>query len=477
MRWLHISDIHVSVNDHRGDSKRYRRRAFLDEIKCQITTDNAVDCIIFTGDLFFQGKWNADVLIRAKEILTEIYTICSNAGGWNWKPEEPMARLFYCPGNHDLLREAYLPDNGAIIHRKDVLQNEVVDCDGYLKLTPEKKKLFTQIAFGLFDDFTQGLVDYHSYRSDYPFEYRVFRLCDSTQTEVTFVGINTALSAGKLYNISETEKELEAAFNAFLRQNSFFNTETALDEYKKYHIAVQKKLGNIVDDEKHLCFISEEAERALKSELGNSKLNILFGHHPCEFFSEDARNQFDNFVDQNNIYLYLCGHTHRADGAIIQAITNLKDIDPDEQEIFQVTVGGSFLDHSDYNQLSFSIGEVSFENGIISKSEVHLFTLIRDPLNNKPYWIDFQKCIKRPLDNLGESIGQNPTDPLKDNPESDIGDDNKKNIDQTESEKETQSLNTGEDEEKSKNSDETNTDDLRRKSIDYFSHRTSDNGS
>ena len=473
MRWLHISDIHVSLIDHSGDSKRYRRKAFLEAVKRQITTDNAVDCIIFTGDLFFQGKWSPDILNRAKEILSEIYMACSNAGGWGWKSEEPMTRLFYCPGNHDLIREAYLTDNGTIIHRKNILQNEAIDCDGYLKLTSEKKKLFTQISFGLFDDFMRELVDSHSYVSDYPFEYRVFRLQDSAHTEVTFVGINTSLSAGKPYDIIEAEKEMDIAFNAFLRENRVFNTEAALHEYNKYHIAAQKKFGNIVDDENRLCFISEEAEHALESELKGAKFKILFGHHPCEFFSKDARNQFDNFIDQNNIYIYLCGHTHRADGAIISPISNLKDMDSDGQKILQVTVGGSFLDHSDYNQLSFSIGEVSFKDGRISKSEVHLFTLIRDPLNNKPYWIESRKSI---LDNVGESISPDSVDPPKSKPESAIEDEIQKNTAQNESDKVTPIFDGKEEEEKSENSPKEDIDTLRKKSINYFYNQMHNNG-
>ena len=252
-----------------------------------------------------------------------------------------------------------------------------------------------------------------------------------------------------------------------------FNTEAALHEYNKYHIAAQKKFGNIVDDENRLCFISEEAEHALESELKGAKFKILFGHHPCEFFSKDARNQFDNFIDQNNIYIYLCGHTHRADGAIISPISNLKDMDSDGQKILQVTVGGSFLDHSDYNQLSFSIGEVSFKDGRISKSEVHLFTLIRDPLNNKPYWIESRKSI---LDNVGESISPDSVDPPKSKPESAIEDEIQKNTAQNESDKVTPIFDGKEEEEKSENSPKEDIDTLRKKSINYFYNQMHNNG-
>lgn len=377
MRWLHISDIHIDIPDRSGKVKTYRRH-FLNGLKDKLQQQQPLDCIIFTGDLFNQGKWTQEQISSALRFLKEIYQICSDMGRWGWQSNMPMTRLFYCPGNHDVLREAYYIDNtGTVRHRREAL--ETGEDNGFFSPQGTDYTLLTENSFGVFENIMRQVVPAHCYQSKYPFEFKRFQVPFETKDPIPIIGINTALLAGRLYPEDQVSEELEKKYSLFLQADARFDTSTALKEYTKYHAAVSKKLGYLMNDERKLCFISQQAEEELDSLLHNCKVPIIFGHHPLSFFSNEAMEQFQNFADKHTASIYLCGHTHRASGTLIY-----DDLAPSwgletRNHIYQITVGGIFLDSGNYNQTSFAIGQVDLSNGAAEANlEITVFIFAPD---------------------------------------------------------------------------------------------------
>lgn len=64
------------------------------------------------------------------------------------------------------------------------------------------------------------------------------------------------------------------------------------------------------DDEEGKLIIGSLYLDAAVSKIKNSKPIIAVGHHGFDFFNRDERKTCQNYFDQHNIRLYLCGHTH-----------------------------------------------------------------------------------------------------------------------------------------------------------------------
>lgn len=355
MRWLHISDIHIGSNSRSGRVNKYRRH-FFDDIEKQLQ-ERPVDFIIFTGDLFNRGVWSKDLIDEAISFLKGLYKICSDAGRWSWQKDDPMLRLYYCPGNHDVLREAYTFADGTVTHRKSVLSAASVN--GYFTASKQNYLLLTSTSFAAFEQSMSRLVPESCYRSQYPIEYKFFNLPpEYSDQHIAVVGVNTALLAGQDYPPDVVKQELQESYTEFLQADACLDTSAALKAYEKYHIAMLKKLGYLANDENNLTFISQEARSELDSLLSSCRVPIIFGHHPLSMFNPDSQTQYEDFADKNTALIYLCGHTHRASGkAVHTSFSNLWD---ERGNIQQITIGGIFLDDSDYNQASYGIGELNF---------------------------------------------------------------------------------------------------------------------
>ena len=378
MRWLHISDIHVDITARNGKVETYRRH-FLNGLNDELQQQQPLDCIIFTGDLFNQGKWTQVQIASALNFLKEIYQIGSDTGGWSWQKDMPMTRLFYCPGNHDVLRDAYLIDDaGTVTHRREAL--EAGQENGFFSPRGTDYKLLTEDSFGLFESIMSRVVPKHCYQSAYPFEFKRFQVPpDVKGPTISVIGINTVLLAGRVYPKEQVSKELEETYSHFLQADARFDTVIALEEYKKYHAAALKKLGYLMNDERNLCFISQQAQEELDNLLYNCRVPIIFGHHPLSFLSNEAMEQFENFADKHTVSIYLCGHTHRASGTLIyDAPAPFWEIET-RNHVYQITVGGIFLDSSNYNQASFAIGQVDLSSGTTEANlEVTVFIFAPD---------------------------------------------------------------------------------------------------
>ena len=273
MRWLHISDLHIGSNSQNGDVNKYRRH-FFDDIEEQLQ-EKPVDFIIFTGDLFNRGVWSKDLLDEAVSFLKGLYKICSDAGMWLWQEDDPMLRLYYCPGNHDVLREAYTFADGTITHRKSVLSTASVN--GYFTASKQNYSLLTSNSFEAFEQSMGRLVPQSCYRSQHPIEFKVFNLPpEYSDQHIAIVGINTALLAGQEYHHDVVKQELQESYTEFLQANVCLDTSAALKAYEKYHIAMLKKLGYLTNDEENLTFISQEARIELDDLLSDCRVPIIF---------------------------------------------------------------------------------------------------------------------------------------------------------------------------------------------------------
>lgn len=376
MRWLHISDIHISEDANRGLTRDFRRR-FLNGLRIKLN-DIPVDCIVFTGDLFNHGTWNQQRVNDAIDLLKEIYKICSDVGNWGWDRNDLMLRLFFCPGNHDLLREAYIEYNYELLHRKDYLGKSVSD-GRFAPRNPQIRRLLTNVSFGMFNQTMQAIVSDGCFISAYPYEYRFFPFPNPDDRDIwSFTGINTELVAGQLYAGDIVKKAIFEFRQKFIEADMRLDTGDAVSQYQKYHEAVLKKNGIIVNDENNLCFISAEASRDLQSKISSSCMPILFGHHPYSFLSASAKEHFFDFANENGIKIYLCGHTHKASGKMLRSSFGGSLWDIENESIYQISVGGIFLDNSGYNQASFSIGNLEIINADSMKLTVDIHVFSKD---------------------------------------------------------------------------------------------------
>lgn len=378
-RWLHLSDIHFSTAARAEDF----RQVFLygnpeKAIHGEISSIEAgglawqiqqtpVNCIILTGDLFHQGKWTKEERDRISSFIKEIYKICSDSSSeddpWNWTDGAPMDRLFYCPGNHDLKRNAVHEEDGILYLRSEELPNvvnvSIHSSNGHF-VPGDKRSLLTKDTFGAFADAMDKLTNINA-NSKYRYEMQLFHLPSQTHEgfrPVYFIGFNTALLAGQSYKMEELEMDIHSAFQEFFEAHNQQDTQKALAAYEKYHILISKKQGKLANDEQRLCFPSVEAIDEVEKKLEQipaPPFMIMFGHHPISFLCESGQIRLNSFARKHNSALYLCGHNHVPKDETIKPISSCTH---SNYNIHQVYVGGVFADESGYNQCSFSIGTV-----------------------------------------------------------------------------------------------------------------------
>lgn len=412
MRWLHISDIHIDSFFQNAKTQTFIRHFLYGDtsqhailhpcngLQSQII-ENPVDCIIFTGDLFSKGKWDENHIKKAIDFIKEIYKICSDAGKWNWNEDMLMDRFFYCPGNHDVIRDACISNNGIVTRRKDALSEAATG--GTFSPSRKYYDLLTKYSFDAFELVMRTVVSPEFYISNFPHEYKLFQVTPSgSKSEFPIVGINTALTAGQLHSPIEIDKELRVSREEFMHADMCFDTSNALSAYERYHIAAQKKLGRIANDENNLCFLSADARTDLDSTLEKYNTAIAFGHHPISYFSAEAKEQFEDFADKNSILIYLCGHTHRPLGSVIQSSSSSTwNI---QNKIHEITIGGIFLDRSNYNHASFSIGQLD-HNPNDAVLQITIYNFSYDAFGNE-HWDKHSEmqhiAIKPPAANIDD---------------------------------------------------------------------------
>lgn len=385
-RWLHLSDIH-HVNTAENEKLH---REFLEKIKTEIRTA-PIDCIVMTGDFAYQGIIDAGVY----DFVSEIYSICSNAGNWGWETGKNMDRLFTCPGNHDLNRNAAIED--ADLYRPEILPELAEKCKTeFMDSSASEYDLMTTHAFRPYRIFVEKSKA-QKLSGTYPYEYNIFKVPGQyTPDPVRFIGINTELLAGQLRAKDVIQQELAEQYSEFMDAHRRFDFQKAREIYEQY-CEGQKELieGNVAKDEKRLCFISEEARKSAEEEIKKvegAPIVILFGHRSIEAFSEEAQQREANFASAcNQSQIYLCGHSHKPGRSkIVTRFLNNNSIQ------HQICVGGSFADPSGYNTCSFSIGTITWRNGQPPemRDTLYIWEKLFDPASadgttEKPYhWIE-----------------------------------------------------------------------------------------
>lgn len=111
LSWLHLSDLHVGLEDH-GTDWAQRIERFLDDVEEVLSVAGPVDLVLFTGDLT-QGGEKEEFQRLDTEVLEPLWQRLSNA---------PL--LLAVPGNHDLQRPSTKRDQAfaqAILRNADDL--------------------------------------------------------------------------------------------------------------------------------------------------------------------------------------------------------------------------------------------------------------------------------------------------------------------------------------------------------------------
>lgn len=395
-RWLHLSDLHFisSSNDKLGHDiilygtygpSRASNAHNLDEGGLNWAIQQSpVDCIVISGDFLLQGNFNESVQRKLKDFLQEIYAICNTANNWGWDREKPMDRLFWCPGNHDLNRDVVMVEEEHPIYRKDLIQN-ASDESGYFH-PGSYGSLLTEKTFYKIYNFMRELRG--DSLEDNNYEAKLFFVPDLRDPPICFIAINTALSAGQICR-KDVSSDVEKYFNDFFKYHNTQDAKSALQAYQSYYNCLQIQRHEIIEDEHHLCFISEGQAKQIQRMLNSQNRYIAFlvGHHPFYFFNKAARDCFRIFINSNAISLYLHGHTH-----VVQrtAPTNAGiPIDDDSKIVIpSIGVGGLFLNSTEeYNQLSFSIGSILKTDSDTFSCEVNLYVFAPKTYNDRQWTV------------------------------------------------------------------------------------------
>ncbi len=367
-RWLHLSDLHfVSTPPYENMQCK-----LLDKLKEVITLSSPVDCIVITGDFFNKGVYDEKVTA----FLKELYQLCSESGDWHWKEGDFMDRLFVCPGNHDLERNAgcYKANKAnrkekEYLYRPKVIKNlaredSAKDIFGGHGKENSLYSLLTEKTFLQYEEIILHLLP-PGRLGKYKHECIVYtgpKL--STPNPVVFIGINTELYAGQVRESKEILNDIASIHKEILEHEANQDFEDAKRAYERYvQLSEQVRDGNFADDDKKLCFISEDAQKYVKDLISGitDPIVIMFGHRSLSALTDGARIAEANFAKNFCFHskIYLCGHSHKLGYKTIE--TALVGDAPYDQ--YQTCVGGVFADFSEYDDFSFSIGEISWRNG------------------------------------------------------------------------------------------------------------------
>lgn len=372
-RWLHLSDLHlVATSSDRFDRVKilWGTKGPRGEAKCMdegglswYIANNPVDCIVITGDFFLRGDFSEENKSELMDFLKDLYEICSDKGDWGWQRGESMDRIFWCPGNHDLNRDAAVLRDGKVEFRKGKIEN----CsDGGMFSPGDHRDLLTSVTFKDVFAFWKEMAPDSEYMISMdgvsPYEVQLFRM-DKDDLSLYFLSLNTALAAGQTSaSGSDADDEAMGYFDQFWKAHHLHNSGEALQAYKNYHECLQSRDGVNANDEGKLCFVSKRADEAIQNyfKTKTSGIVIMFGHHPISMLSKEAQSRFNTLQLLIASRLYLHGHTH-----VVQA---------KKESLQHIGVGGLFQDPDDsYNQLSFSVGEIKQEDAKYSYSIMLLF--------------------------------------------------------------------------------------------------------
>jgi predicted MPP superfamily phosphohydrolase/tetratricopeptide (TPR) repeat protein len=255
LRYLHLSDLHFSSGDMKGD--KWVAKALDQDIVTKTMLehigklDRKIDFIIVTGDIAQSGK---------KEEYTVAAEFIRRLRGVTKLPPE---NIFVVPGNHDVdrskikkwhLKAWYLFEN------QDDITETLSDEEALEPLMQKFSEFndFAEIAMGrrLFKDTTYHMVDSLSFEKV------------GQKVKVALAGINSALFAG--YD---------------------------------------------GDDKQRLALGMKQVDRAMDQLDKEAHLSIGFFHHPFECFHKE--DDVSQKMLKDKLDLILTGHTHEPNNSII----------------------------------------------------------------------------------------------------------------------------------------------------------------
>lgn len=360
LKWVQISDVHIMAND---DSINNRLR---EKVIGKISRINGIDCVVITGDFFDKGKANATWL---KSFLHQIRM-------------EVSENIIFCPGNHDVNRNAtlYDTDNSKILIRDEIVQNHRGSKRTESSLKKDDLRIYELLTEKSFSYFYQ-IMDKILCRPDSirNYEYEFFSLPNRKEDKnILFLALNTELFSGQRRPQKEIRNIMELEGEKIQKALLSGDTDLLSTSVNKY-IKVSRDLQYAIPIDDNLGFISEESVAEIKNIISRYKDNsmvIVLGHRPITLMPKNVQLLFSMLMEDIGSKIYLCGHVHKVKFGVQEVIETAEENCLNPYQFYQISVGGTFSDKSHYNMCSFAVCELvrSWDNNSIKlRSEVNLW--------------------------------------------------------------------------------------------------------
>ena len=377
--WLHITDLHCILDSqHQKILTELLNDGIIKEIK-----NISVDCIVITGDILDKGDVNYSDGIIDK--IFYIYDQCRDA--CSWKYGEARKRLFFCPGNHDLNRNACCKHEKKDVSRRDLMKEwakktntSTVETLCSLSTNEAELDLLRIVAFRDFmilmeiiyqiDQLKANTANANKSTINLINEARkaANKCYKPVSSEVTifhpiahkisieFCGFNTALLAGQTAERNDLE-EYYLLKDLFLTQfkileNGYIvkgSNDRKVKELKtEYVVKKERFYRETANDDMNLIFISHKEATQLRDKYKNKDCVVItFGHHPITCMNTHAAQNMRNTIKSIKSTLYLCGHTHEP-GMVDELVDG----------IAEVTVGALRQNENERDMGGYSLGRL-----------------------------------------------------------------------------------------------------------------------
>jgi len=245
MRILHISDFHIDKND-RNDSINHIVTPLLNTIE-EIQNENPIDLVLITGDLINKGGENYSTVAEAYQDFIDILINPLLA-----KTNLDKNRIFFVPGNHDIVRSA---DHKAIEVGliATLVTEEEVNKHILKPIGNERIK-----EFKTFENIFYTDISIEKLQSD-------FHSCYKISLNEEKIGIACLNSAWRCYDSKEDKNKI---------------------------LIGEKQITDSID------FLSD------------CKIKIALSHHHFDWLAEFDGEMASEYLSRN-FHLFFCGHSHR----------------------------------------------------------------------------------------------------------------------------------------------------------------------
>lgn len=374
-RFLHLSDIHYMI----GPQAENQRENLIRQLEKHFREPNdLVDYVVLTGDFLQRGK-NEHSSFASLDYFVKY--VCEKSLKANYLSEWEK-HVLVCPGNHDLDRDARFIDRGKkqSVSREGLLRKITSDSPNRMINPPtnrfegqlEEYDFLTMDSFWLFNDvvfakYANNQLEEPKGFGEYSVVSDLLESSDGEKYVVVLVGLNTASYAGQTRDIKSIKEDLKRTREELQTEDiqCFPNPERAKKTFGNYMRYYAELTNPEADDKEKLGFVSEKSVReiinqvALRTEDTKRYVVVFYGHHPIEWWTEEARRDFA--ILAKHYYTcqapYFCGHEHKPK-VHREKVSFIGDGDFD---VLEHEVGGCFPDEKGWNSMSFSVNTVSLE--------------------------------------------------------------------------------------------------------------------